>query len=133
MGRAAEHQTALGIAREEANAVRRYLEALEASRVPGKRGPKRTVETVKRRLVAVDEKLPSAKGVIRLQLVQERTDLLEELESLSRTPAVDELADSRAAFVRSAASYAARKGISHAAWREIGVDSATLREAGIHA
>ena len=34
-------------------------------------------------------------------------------------------------FVRVAHSYSSRRGISYAAWREIGVDAAVLKKAGL--
>ncbi|MGE3622025.1 MAG: hypothetical protein AB7L84_16340 [Acidimicrobiia bacterium] len=130
MATRARGRSAVPTGREEAAAVRRYLAALEAARVPRKRGPKRTVESLERRLAALEAELATAKAVTRLLLVQERADLQEELESLRNTPD-DELAAARADFVRLAAGYGERKGISYAAWREVGVDPATLREAGI--
>jgi hypothetical protein len=35
------------------------------------------------------------------------------------------------AFVKSARSYSERKGISYAAWRQVGVEPAVLKKAGI--
>ena len=64
----------------------------------------------------------------RLSLVQERLDLLTELESL--TTSVD-LTALESDFVKSAKGYGERKGISYAAWREVGVSAATLKAAGI--
>src|SRR5438309_3945451 len=72
------HKAALAEGREQGRVVRRYLEALEAHKP--KRGRKRTPESIKRRLAAIDEKLPSADPLNRLQLVQERMDLERELE-----------------------------------------------------
>jgi hypothetical protein len=34
-------------------------------------------------------------------------------------------------FVRVARSYSSRRGISYAAWREIGVDASVLKKAGL--
>jgi hypothetical protein len=48
----AEHKAALAKGRSQANAVRAYLEALEANRP--KRGRKRTPESIERRLAAID-------------------------------------------------------------------------------
>ena len=47
------------------------------------------------------------------------------------SPRVVNIDDLRASFVKVAKNYSARKGISYAAWREVGVDAETLREAGV--
>src|SRR4051794_30507052 len=71
------HKAALAEGREQGRAVRRYLEALEAHKP--KRGRKRTAESVEKRLVVIEEKLPDADPLSRLQLVQERLNLQREL------------------------------------------------------
>ncbi|PLS76649.1 MAG: hypothetical protein CYG61_01035 [Actinobacteria bacterium] len=106
--------------------MRRYLEALEAHRP--KRGRKRTPESIERRLSAIEERLAGADPLTRLQLVQERMDLQEELATKSE--AVD-IASLEAEFVAAAGEYGERKGISYGAWRELGVDAAVLKRAGI--
>ena len=121
-----EHKEALALGREQGRAVRRYLEALEAHRP--KRGRKRTPESMQKRLAAIEEKLPSADPLTRVQLIQERMDL--ETELASKQDAVD-LSSLEDEFVNAAASYGERKGISYAAWREAGVDAAVLRRAGV--
>lgn len=121
-----EHKKALAIGREQGRAVRRYLEALEAHRP--KRGRKRTPESIERRLKVIEERLASADPLSRLQLVQERMDLQEELSTKSET--VD-LSSLEADFVAAARDYGERKGISYGAWREAGVDAAVLKQAGI--
>jgi hypothetical protein len=121
-----EHKAALAAGRAEGRAVRAYLEALDQHRP--KRGRKRTPDSVNARLAKIDTELVSADPMTRLSLVQERLDLLTELESLTTT--VD-LTDLEADFVKSAKGYGERKGISYAAWREVGVSAATLKAAGI--
>lgn len=121
-----EHKKALAIGREQGRAVRRYLEALEAHRP--KRGRKRTPESIERRLKVIEDRLASADPLSRLQLVQERMDLQEELSTKSET--VD-LSSLEAEFVAAARDYGERKGISYGAWREAGVDAAVLKQAGI--
>lgn len=125
-GMSAEHKEALAIGREQGRAVRRYLEALEAHRP--KRGRKRTPESIKKRLADIDSKLPSADPLSRLQLVQERMNLQNELAS--KQSAVD-LTALEQEFTKAAKDYGRRKGITYAAWREAGVDPAVLRTAGI--
>ncbi len=80
------------------------------------------------RLAAIDDELPDADPVRQLQLVQERLDLGASLDSAER--AVD-MSTLEADFVEAAADYSRRRGISYAAWREVGVPSAVLRAAGI--
>jgi hypothetical protein len=122
----ASHKAALAEGREQGRAVRRYLEALEAHKP--KRGRKRTPEAVQKRLDNIEERLASADPLTRLQLVQERMNLQNELAAGDN--AVN-LADLEEAFVSSAAPYGKRKGITYAAWREAGVDPSVLRRANI--
>lgn len=121
-----EHKQALAIGREQGRAVRRYLEALEAHRP--KRGRKRTPDSIKRRLDDIESRLESADPLSRLQLVQERMNLQEELASKSE--AVD-LTQLEADFVAAAKAYGQRKGITYGAWREAGVDASVLKRADI--
>src|SRR5258708_9774860 len=76
----AEHKAALAKGREQANAVRAYLEALEANRP--KRGRKRTPESIERRLAAIDAEYEIAGALKALQLLQERKNLEAELTTL---------------------------------------------------
>lgn len=122
----AEHKEALALGREQGRAVRRYLEALDLHRP--KRGRKRTPESIQRRLDDIEQKLESADPLTKLQLVQERMNLHQELEA--KSTAVD-LSALEEEFVSAAANYGRRKGISYAAWREAGVDAAVLKRAGI--
>jgi hypothetical protein len=121
-----EHKAALAAGRAEGRAVRAYLEALDQHRP--KRGRKRTPDSVNARLAKIDSELVSADPMTRLSLVQERLDLLAELESLTTTVDLTALESD---FVKSAKGYGERKGISYAAWREVGVSAATLKAAGI--
>jgi hypothetical protein len=120
------HKAALAEGRQQGRAVRRYLEALELHRP--KRGRKRTRASIERRLERVDAELPSAGPLKRLHLVQERLDLTQELEGMDAT--VD-LSGLEAEFVKAAAAYSSRKGISYAAWRALGVEPGVLKRAGI--
>lgn len=122
----ADHKDALAIGRAEGRTVRAYLEALEANRP--KRGRKRTKESIAARLEVLEVEMASADPLKRLQLAQEELDLTEELARMDE--GVD-LGDLEAEFVKVAKSYASRKGISYAAFRQIGVPAATLKEAEI--
>src|SRR5438105_4654051 len=66
------HKAALAEGREQGRAVRRYLEAIEANKP--KRGRKRTPDSIKKRLAAIEDRLASADALTRLQMVQERMD-----------------------------------------------------------
>ena len=117
---------ALAEGRRQGQAIRRYLEALEAHRP--KRGRKRTSESVERRLLAIDEEIQISSPLDRLHLIQERMDLEKELETLQASVDLDQLEDG---FVEAAADYGDRKGITYAAWRELGVSPDLLTRAGI--
>jgi len=121
-----EHKAALAEGRNQGRSVRRYLEALDAHKP--KRGRKRTPESMQKRLDRIDIELVSADPLKRLQLIQERLDLKVELDATSEK--VD-LTGLEKEFVAAAAAYSARKGISYAAWRELGVEPAVLKRAGI--
>ena len=109
-------------------AVRDYLDALAAS--APKRGRKRTAGSVKARISAIGNAMGDASATKRLGLVQERLDLEAELDTLARADSVD-MDDLEASFVKTATSYGGQRGISYAAWREVGVSAATLKAAGI--
>lgn len=121
-----EHKAALAEGRNQGRSVRQYLEALEAHKP--KRGRKRTAESVQKRLDRIDLELAKADPMKRLQLIQERLDLKAELDTVG---AKVDLTDLEEEFVKAAAAYSARKGISYAAWRELGVDAAVLKRAGV--
>ena len=120
------HKEALAEGRRQGQAIRKYLEALEAHRP--KRGRKRTSESVERRLALIDEEIQLASPLDRLHLILERMDLQKELETLQASVYLDQLEEG---FVESAAAYGDRKGITYAAWRELGVSPDLLSRAGI--
>ena len=122
----AEHKAALAEGRTQSRAVRQYLEALEAHKP--KRGRKRTPESIKKRLDTIAAQIDGADPLKRLQLVQERMDLTTELANMEDKPDLSALEKD---FTESAKAYGSRKGITYAAWRELGVDAATLKAAGI--
>jgi len=120
------HKAALAEGRDQGRAVRRYLEALEAHKP--KRGRKRTPESVQKRLAAIEQKLADAESLTRLHLVQEKMNLKAELSAADNTVDMQALEDE---FVAAAGPYGARKGITYAAWRQLGVDAAVLRRANV--
>lgn len=120
------HKAALAAGRTEGRVVREYLEAIRSNK--GKPGRKRTPESVAQRLKAIDAELAGASPVRELELVQERIDLEHELTTM-QTKVDPTTLESK--FAEVAAAYSARKGISYAAWRAVGVDAAVLKKAGI--
>ncbi len=101
------------------------LEVLDASKSrPGRR---RTPELLLQQFGAIDAKLPSAKTLARLDLIQERLRLQAALDHLQPEP---DTSDVEATFVKVAQSYGECKGISYGAWRTVGVPAAVLRHAG---
>ncbi len=121
-----EHKAALAEGRAEGRAVRDYLEALRSTRP--KRGRKRTPESIRARLDKIESSMADASAIEELQLVQERRDLEAELASMDSGVDIEAL---ESAFVDVAKSYAERKGISYASWRDVGVPAAVLKRAGI--
>jgi hypothetical protein len=122
----AEHKAALQVGRNESAAVRHYLDALRNNKP--KRGRRRTPDGIKARLEAIEEALNTASSIEELHLVQERRDLRAELES---SGAKVDMSALEAGFVAVAKGYSERRGISYASWRDIGVDAAVLKKAGI--
>ena len=123
----AEHKAAMTAGRKEGQVIKAYLDALEQHRP--KRGRKRTVESIAKRLAGIETELPSASSLQRLQLLQERRDLQAEQATMSGNSS--DLGDLEASFVEVAKAYSDRKGISYATWRESGVPSEVLKKAGI--
>ncbi|MBW3664653.1 MAG: hypothetical protein KY469_16255 [Actinobacteria bacterium] len=120
------HKQALAKGRKQARAVRDYLEALDRTK---KRGPKPDKKALSKRLSDLEGQIGAEDDPAkRLELVQKRMDVQERLTDIEDKPAVDELEKE---FVKVAAEYGERKGISYPAWREIGVPASVLQEAGV--
>ena len=120
------HKAALARGREEGRIVRAYLEALESTKP--RRGRKRTVDSIRKKLAAIEEELASASPLNRLHLVQEQRDLEAELTHSGQAVDVDALEKE---FIRVAKDYSGRKGLSYSAWRVVGVSATVLEKAGI--
>lgn len=121
-----EHKAALAAGRAESRAVKRYLEALEETKP--KRGRRRTKASIEKRLEQIESELPTANPLNRVKLIQERMDLTKELDASQDPVDISAFEDD---FVKNAKSYSDRKGISYAAWRELGIAPAVLKRAGI--
>jgi len=122
----AEHKAKLAQGRNDARAIKNYLEFLETHKP--KRGRKRTTETINKRLQVIDETIDDAGVLQRLAMLQEREDLAKELAAMAEQPDGSEF---EAAFVEAAGRYAAAKGLSRASFRQMGVSADVLRQAGI--
>lgn len=120
------HKAAMAAGRTEGRVVREYLEALRSNKP--KRGRKRTPESITARLTAITAELAEADPIRELELVQERMNLENELGSMG---AQVDMSDIETQFVKVAQGYSARKGISYAAWRAVGVEPSVLKKAGI--
>ena len=121
-----EHKAKLAEGRGLSRPVRDYLEAIDGNKP--KRGRKRTPDSIKARLDLIKAALPTAAIMKKVEMVQERRNLEVELATMGATIDLTEL---EKGFVASAKTYSARKGISYAAWREIGVTAEVLKKAGI--
>ena len=121
-----EHKAALAQGRHESRVVRDYLEALRSSKP--KRGRKRTAESIQKRLDKIAVELQASDPLTELLLLQERRNLQDEFESLGSGADVNAAENE---FISVARSYSERRHISYATWREIGVDAAVLKRAGI--
>lgn len=121
-----DHKAKLAQGRHESRVVSKYLEALAAGK--GKRGRKRTPESISMVIARIDKELATAAPIRRLELTQRRYDLVAERHRLLTR--VD-LSGLERDFVRVAKSYAARNGISYGAFRELGVSADVLKRAGV--
>jgi hypothetical protein len=119
------HKEALAQGRRESRAIKQYLEALAARR-PGRPV---TPESITARIERIDARLESETDPLKqVELHQARIDAESALASARASADIDEL---EAGFVANAGPYSERKGISYAAWREVGVPAAVLKKAGI--
>lgn len=121
-----DHKLALAQGREEGRIVRHYLEALESTKP--RRGRKRTTESIERRVAAIDASIHEAAPLNRLHLIEERQRLQAELKS---SKDVIDLGALEKEFIKVAAPYGERKGISYSAWRAVGVSATVLQRAKI--
>lgn len=122
----ASHKAKLAQSRADARAVKAYLEYLETNRP--KRGRRRTEGSITARLATITSELETASPLARLNMFQEQADLEAELETMKQRADGTAL---RAAFVETAARYAESKGLKKSAFKQMGIDAATLRDAGI--
>lgn len=122
-----EHKQAMQEGREQARAIREYLDALNWSAPrPGlPSDPESVAEMVEdydQRIAETDDPLDQVK------LVQRKLDLEEYLEELQDRPDPEATKD---AFVKSVVPYSERNDLTYKAWRAIGVPASVLHEAGM--
>ena len=122
----ADHKAKLAQGRDESRIVSRYLDALAAGK--GKRGRKRTPESINMQITRIDKDLAEASPIRRLELVQRRFDLVAERDRLATRIDLEGLEKE---FVKVAKSYAKRNAIGYIAFRELGVSAELLKRAGI--
>ena len=122
----AAHKAALAKGRAQSRAVRDYLEMLQKD---GRRSSNLSPDQINAKIHELSTRIEDEPNPAnRLELVQKRLDLEEQLKSADEGPDPEAL---EKAFVKAAKEYSERKGISYPAWREVGVPAATLREAGV--
>jgi len=116
----------MSVGRNEARAVRIYLETLRLHRP--RRGPQVSAEDLRSRLASIEIELSTADPIAELKLLQKRRDMTKELKAMSSGGDLKELEEQ---FIAVAASYAVRNQIDYETWREAGVQAATLDRAGV--
>ena len=120
-----EHKAALARGRRESRAIKQYLEALK-SRRPGR---PITPATLKKRIEDLGDKIAAESDPLKtVELLQSR---IEAERALAKAEDAPDIADLEQGFVKYVKPYSKRKGISYAAWRELGVPAAVLKQAGI--
>ncbi|MFN2556284.1 MAG: hypothetical protein ABR592_05325 [Nitriliruptorales bacterium] len=125
-GLTVEHKEALAKGRQQALAVRAYLQALETGHKPGRPVDRQAVaKRIEQLQAEIDQETSPVK---RVELIQRRIDAERQLARIEDQPDFEEL---ERGFVEAAQEYSERRGITYSAWRELGVPAAVLREAGV--
>lgn len=122
-----DHEERLADGRAASQVVRRYLEALDATRP--RRGRQPSVDALHARLDDVAERLEGAGALPRLLLLQERRELQRRLETATQSGA--DVSELEADFVKVAKEYGERKGVEYSSWVDAGVSPVVLTRAGI--
>ena len=121
-----EVKTARARGQAQGRTVSSYLNALDS--IKPKRGRQRSAERMQARVAELPDEIAQAKPLKRVHLIQELMDLEAELAKEEET--VD-ISGAESEFIAIAAEYSQRKGISYAAWREVGVPASVLKAAGV--
>lgn len=111
--------------REQARAIRSYLEALYQNGHSNGHDP----EKLSSDLEAIQAKIEEADDPLaRVQLAQDRLELMNQIAELQQAPDMDTL---EAEFAKAVVPYSERKGLTYPAWRDVGVPARVLRAAGL--
>lgn len=121
-----EAKAARAAGQAQGRTVSRYLTALDSTKP--KRGRQRSPEKMQARISELPGEIAQAKPLKRVHLIQELMDLEAELE---KEEEVVDISGIESEFISVAADYSSRKGISYAAWREVGVPASVLKAAGV--
>ena len=121
-----EVKSARALGQAQGRAVSRYLTALDSTKP--KRGRQRSTEKMQARIDELPDEIAQAKPLKKVHLIQELMDLQAELAKEEETVDISEV---ESEFIAIAAEYSGRKGISYAAWREVGVPASVLKAAGV--
>jgi hypothetical protein len=122
--RKAERPAERGVRRAETNTIAAYLTALRAPKVPA-----RSRASLEKRRAQIEQWIAEEESPIReVELIQQRLDIDAQLAQIDRAARLSELEEG---FVKVAASWAKRIGISAAALREVGVLARVLAKAGL--
>ena len=97
------HKKALANGRNEGRVIREYLEIVEATKP--RRGRRRTIESITKRLSVIATELKSADPVTKVRLIQERLDLRSELAGMKTK---SQVTDAETKFVKVARSFSKR-------------------------
>jgi hypothetical protein len=113
-----------GERRAETAAVAAYPTALRAPKVPAN-----SRAALEKRRAQIEQWIADESSPIReVELIQQRLDIDGKLAQIDQAARLPEL---EAAFVKVAASWAKRSGITAAALREVGVPAGVLRRPGL--
>ena len=121
-----EAKAARAAGQAQGRTVSRYLTALDHTKPT--RGRQRSTEKMQARIAELPNEIAQAKPLKRVHLIQELMDLEAELSKEEETVDISEI---EGEFIAIAAEYSGRKGISYAAWREVGVPASVLKAAGV--
>jgi hypothetical protein len=120
------HKAALATGRRESRAIKAYLAAVAT---PKRKGRPVSPEVLEAKIATLDDKIRATPDPLsKVELIQARLNAQEALDQMNAVVDMEALEEG---FVRHAASYSERKGITWSAWREIGVPASVLAAAGI--
>ena len=128
-----EHKAAMAESHAQNRAVSSYLAALEQQKERSDK-PVDIEKLTNQRNEAAENARTETSPLKRLDFIQERMSLDRQIRAEERRIAapVVNLQDAEDEFVRYAAAFSERKGISRSAWRSVGVPPQVLARANVH-